>query len=453
MDSILSELNATFPARKQQIAQLYNLFGQKNDLLVDAVYIFGCTSTGKTSLVRGLLEKVHVKHCIVNLVECYSTKVFLEKILNILAGHSIDPSNPCPYAKCENAMDFIEHLKKFSCSTGLDSVVFVLDKAENLRSMDHNLLPIFMSLRKLTGIEISTILISELPFEKFYGYAHYDPIKVFFPQYTKDELMEILARDYPYFKEVLAKDFPSVDFLSVDFFRAYLNVFLSVFYRTCRDLSELRHNARLNFVPYCDPIFQKNCNPNDSMALWRFIAPTLKSCLEVLYLRIANTTDTIRDDKQPLNLMSSKENLAQTLELPFYAKYLLIAAYLASYNSPKDDKRLFVKYHGKKRKSKRDMSQKNKVSEQLNTQLGPKAFNLDRLIAIFYSILDEKVGLTHNLLVQVTTLVELQLLLLVSENAGIDVYKYKCNVGYDFIENVSRMVGFNIRKYLITDFN
>lgn len=57
----------------------------------------------------------------------------------------------------------------------------------------------------------------------------------------------------------------------------------------------------------------------------------------------------------------SIRKLAQCLELPFYAKYLLIAAYLASNNSAKEDKRLYVKYHGKQRKRMKSVNAKAKV--------------------------------------------------------------------------------------------
>lgn len=40
------------------------------------------------------------------------------------------------------------------------------------------------------------------------------------------------------------------------------------------------------------------------------------------------------------------------MELPFYSKFLLIAAYLASYNPARTDRRFFMKHHGKQRKTK-----------------------------------------------------------------------------------------------------
>lgn len=53
--------------------------------------------------------------------------------------------------------------------------------------------------------------------------------------------------------------------------------------------------------------------------------------------------------------------MAQAFELPFYGKYLLIAAFLASHNSAKEDKRIFVKHHGKQRKRMQAVNAKNKV--------------------------------------------------------------------------------------------
>ena len=63
-----------------------------------------------------------------------------------------------------------------------------------------------------------------------------------------------------------------------------------------------------------------------------------------------------------------------TIELPFYSKFLLIAAFLASYNPAKSDKRFFQKHHGKQRKT----SSSIRAKERMNSQLtGPKTFPLE----------------------------------------------------------------------------
>lgn len=165
----------------------------------------------------------------------------------------------------------------------------------------------------------------------------------------------------------------------------------------------------------------------------------------------------------------------QQFELPFYAKYLLIAAFLASHNDAKLDKRLFMKNHGKQRKRLQDIKTKAvvrrglrileivllllssirysiflQVSEKLSTQLGPKSFNLDRLFAIFYAIIDEKINLNCNLMSQIPSLVRLKLLSYVSgENSVMDGNaRLQCTVGLDLITKIGKSVGFNVPQHL-----
>lgn len=456
----MEELKAKFPGRTSQIEQLFSLYGNSNEPFPNCVFVSGGPSTGKTSIIMNLLEKLDIKYASINLFECYTSKILFETLLNKLSGHTIDPRTGQPYAKCDNMMDFLYYLNKCENAADLSRSVIVLDKAEQLRNMDSNLLPAFLKFFEISGYPISVILVSEIVFQKFYTKLNIvEPLKIFFPQYIKDELLEILARDYQQaIEDVYSNREWKKTELDEDFYRDYLNVFLSVFYRACRDLSELRYMAKLNFVKYCEPIIKDEKATNNSIALWRHIAPILKTTIEVLYLRISSVNhenkyeinkSDFSDARVQKQFSFSKENLAQSLELPFYAKYLLIAAYLASYNPAKEDKRLFMKYHGKKQKTKRDVKNKSKVSELLSTQLGPKAFSFDRLLAIFYAILDDKVAFNNNLLVQVSSLVQLQLLTALSDNYNLDGQKYKCSVGFDFIQAISKMVGFNIRKYLV----
>ncbi len=99
-------------------------------------------------------------------------------------------------------------------------------------------------------------------------------------------------------------------------------------------------------------------------------------------------------------LMKNPENgdkLNDYLELPFYTKYLLLASYLCSYVPQKFDKKLFCKKSSKKKKSKRAPSYDTK----LNWLVGPKAFSLNRLLAVFFAIVEEKSNISANLLSQV----------------------------------------------------
>lgn len=89
----------------------------------------------------------------------------------------------------------------------------------------------------------------------------------------------------------------------------------------------------------------------------------------------------------------------------------------------------------------------------MNTQFGPKAFTIDRLLAIFYAILEEKVGLTCNLLAQISTLVDLNFLSFVSGEGSImdGNARLQSTIGLEFALNIGKVVGFNVKQYL-TDF-
>ena len=84
------------------------------------------------------------------------------------------------------------------------------------------------------------------------------------------------------------------------------------------------------------------------------------------------------------------------MELPYYSKFLLIAAYLASYNSPKTDKRFFLKNAGKIRKR----TKAARGPEIKQKMIGPLTFSIDRELfarnIIFYRIILAALWWTQN---------------------------------------------------------
>ncbi|CAF4860680.1 unnamed protein product [Pieris macdunnoughi] len=451
----MEELYNIVPCRESQLNDLVELLGDNGETLPCSIFISGSLATGKTLCVNTVLDYLNLKYVLIDCIECYSAKIMFEEILRIQGDQG---------TKCDTLSDLINNLNRLSDKIKYDPIVLVFDRAERLRCMDHSIISAFLRLRELCCLNICTIFISQLVYDNFYfKMGVREPIQLYFPNYTKEELLKIILLKHDAFVYYLKHNYEidsdiNQELEKPELFANFLNAFLSVFYRPCRDLIELQHMAKVNFVKYCEPIIKKEINASDLSKLWRHIAPILKTSLELLYLRIStqNTTEISNDkenDIQPncdfentLQLLSTK-TFAQSFELPYYAKFLLIAAYLASYNPPKEDKRLFMKNHGKQRKRLQQVRAKAKITEKLNTQLGPKVFNLDRLLAIFYAILEEKIGLTSNLLAQIATLVELKLIA-GNKEVDLDSSKYKCIVGYDFISAVAQTVGFNVRKYL-----
>ena len=223
----------------------------------------------------------------------------------------------------------------------------------------------------------------------------------------------------------------------------------------CRSLTELVHIARVNYHCYQEPVLAGELKHTDTKRLWTNIEPHLKKCLSRVHLREVTSKQLLSLEQEqgakedsimslstigPAISNSSRLNI----ELPFYSKFLLIAAFLASYNPAKSDKRFFVKSHGKQKKTMSSIKAKEKLNSQLT---GPKPFPLERLLAIFYNIVEEEVNPTATIYSQVTSLVRLQLLTSVGLEL-LDQPKYKCNVSMDFIRTVAKTVQFDIYKYL-----
>ncbi|XP_047035208.1 origin recognition complex subunit 5 [Helicoverpa zea] len=459
----MEELQNKVPCREEQLNDLFNLLGEDDECLPCSIFISGSMATGKTLCVNSILQTLNYKYVVIDCIECYTPKIMFESILLGLESEETE-------VKCETLMDLTNSLNRLQeTQIGYDPVVIVFDRAERLRSMDHNIMSTFLRLQELCNLNICTIFITHLVYENFYfKMGVREPIKLFFPNYNKEELFKIIFLHQKSFIRHLLVTYEVDDEIKEELekpelFANFLNAFLSVFYRPCRDLIELQHMACVNFIKYCEPIIRNEINASDLSKLWRHISPILKTSLELLYLRISNSNPTkpspgkensdsgsISNHNFENTLkeeLTSTKTFAQSFELPYYAKFLLIASYLASYNPPKEDKRLFMKHHGKQRKRLQQVRAKAKITEKLNTQLGPKVFTLDRLLAIFYAILEEKIGLTSNLLAQIATLVELKLIA-GSKEIDLDTAKYKCIVGYDFISAVAQTVGFNVRKYL-----
>ena len=98
------------------------------------------------------------------------------------------------------------------------------------------------------------------------------------------------------------------------------------------------------------------------------------------------------------------------------------------------DKRFFMKGGGKIKKMKNTVAAAARIAAHKRTSqlLGPRMFAMDRMLAIFYVIVDMQSSINADVLSQVSSLVSLGLLAqvgnLASMDSGLDAPKFKCNV-------------------------
>ncbi|XP_064454882.1 origin recognition complex subunit 5-like [Ornithodoros turicata] len=439
MDAALDNICEDVHCRRKQAKTLLQLMGlPENSGACQSLYVYGCSSTGKTCLVQKILQKLQVKHAYVNVVATYTARMLFETIINQLACHVPSVENDFSnYASCENTQEFLRHLKNV-VSEDLDcpSAIYIgIDNSERLRDFDPTVLATFLRLQELTKRHICVILISEILWEKFRcGTGFCEPYFVHFPQYSRDDLVRILCSYRP-------------DGYSEDFYAKFLHLLLSVFYVITCNLRELQYVAQVNFKQFCAPIDDGSASEKDIHRLWRNVEPHMKKSLQSVYLKEVSSSQ--------LERMQSREGEPGTsapkkslVELPFYSKFLLLAAYMASYNPPSTDRKFFVKNQGKTPK-RRPSRAKQKPNNHI---LGPKMFPLSRMLAIFYAIVDESVGPSSMIFAQIKTLVSLRLMAQVTADDQLSGPKYKCLVGLDFIREISRTVNFDVTGHL-NDFN
>ena len=116
-------MEGQFPGREKQISQLRALFGQPGDSPIPSIFVYGVTATGKTSVVRALMEEGFVLagsgssspyvHAFVDCVEAFSPKILFEHILNQISGVMPSLANGFRgYCRCEHISSFVRELAR-----------------------------------------------------------------------------------------------------------------------------------------------------------------------------------------------------------------------------------------------------------------------------------------------------------------------------------------------------
>ncbi|KAG2173143.1 hypothetical protein INT43_004516 [Umbelopsis isabellina] len=474
VDTQQDDLKKLFPGRAEQIDTLLGLMGKPTDPTVPSILIYGHSSSGKTSLVRALMSKTlpRKQWAYINCIECHTPRMIFEHAVNEWCNWVPSWENQFrSIARIDSLNDFLCVLKEGvpineqATETIGDNETryLVLDRAERLRDVASTILPVLLRLSEVSHRNICVILLSTIVYEKFRTKAGaFEPLMIRFPEYSKEDTLEILRRDFSANgMDIEVKGKESVH-LGDDFFRSFSEVIYSIFFHNCKDLNELRHLVALLFPLFINPIRDGRAKPHETSKLFKLSQPYFAEATDKLYLREISSSEwakrtsemaqgDIALDTDASVVTAIRTNSRGDFDLPYYTKFLLIASYLASYNPPRFDVRYFAKVGEEKRKRKRGIQKPvhdksgGKMRQQL---LGPKAFPVERMLAIFYSIIDEQLDDGIDIPVQITSLTTLRLLIHTTKMDKLDGAKYKCNVSFDFIRGVARSVRFEIDKYL-----
>ncbi|OJD28642.1 male sterility protein [Diplodia corticola] len=460
---LLTTLSEKFPCRELQIRQLAALYNPPLPS-PSTLIVHGLDATGKTSIVRGVLETRKLPHAIINSRECITGRHLLERTLAACldAVDETDPDTPldrAPYARCENLSALFVQLQRLL--HGTPRFVLVFDGVDKQREAPPTLLPALARLGEhVRGL--STLLVLSAPPRPRLLHAASTPC-VHFPSYARDEAVLILARRGPPSTIYLVPPSPSKGYtadLAAEDDAWVWTRFLGVVWEA---LAKSAARDVVGFAALADKLWDAFVAPVRDGAFGTRDFSRLLVHRRAIFQSEAALVDRVvvpqESDESGGGGGASKPRA--THDLPYFSKYLLCAAYLASYNPARQDGIYFMKASEKKRRKRgggtatstsgrRAAAQHRKISRHLLT---PSAFPLDRLLAIFRAVLppQDAPPASADVYTAVATLNSLRLLLR-SGAAGADPLdgscKWRVNYGWEYVRDLGRSVGLEMGEYL-----
>ncbi|MCJ1382573.1 hypothetical protein MMC17_005686 [Xylographa soralifera] len=452
-EDLLVFLNDQIPCRQVQIKQLACLLDptiSNPSVLV----LHGLEATGKSLTAKVILNSLLVPFAIVRSKECITARHLLERTIIACkdALGKIDDGEAATHlsnfdGRCESLSSLTVQLERMT--TLQSKFILIFDGIDRQREAPSTLLPALARLGEIIP-KLTVIFIVTAPRPRFLHLAGVPHLH--FTPYDRTECLIILSQSpLSIFSSAVSDDDLSEELiLERQEDDAWLwsrfcgAVWDSLGKGAARDVVSLRNVCERLWVPFVLPIrdglsgtreFSKLLVRNRSL----FQA---ESALNERIVSLASTTTT------------TKKAIKNSHELPYCTSYLLIAAYLASYNPARQDQTFFMKAHERKRRKKGGGTAKGRPSKHRKIQrklLGPQVFVMERMLAIYHAVLPYPVpGGMGDLMGQIATLASSKMLVKTSTMADIlDAgTKWRVNVGWEYIQVIARTIGFEIEGFL-----
>ncbi|KAI9894801.1 MAG: hypothetical protein M1814_000020 [Vezdaea aestivalis] len=460
-------LTSKFPCRAKQIRQL--------SLLVDpslpnppTIVVHGLTATGKSSVTAAVLSALNLPYAIIKSQECITTRHLLERTIGAVEDALAVANIPIPQGlqstRCESISSLCVQLQ--DVLKQCPRFVLVLDGIDHQREAPSTLLPSLARFHEsISNLTLLFILTHSSP-TLFHrpGIPH-----IHFPPYTRPQSIHILSHDPP-------RIFPDgADLEDLPVWNHFLGTIWDVFGKTgARDLVSLRRAALTLWPAFVKPIVEGQFGTRDYTKLLVAQRRLLQGEAGLGDENMVTAEDVQpeeqngEDEKEDNDKSEATTDQATTpiaapkrtaYDLPFYSKYLLIAAYLASHNPPSSDMRFFSSDTTSRRRRRGALVDTSHGSQTMNSRtrakllrphLPPSTFPLERMFAIFHAIVPDRVERTIDIATQVATLASLRLVVRATAGAGKDVLdragKWRVNVGWEFIRGLARTVGFEVEE-------
>ncbi|KAI9735251.1 MAG: hypothetical protein M1834_001841 [Cirrosporium novae-zelandiae] len=450
-DLVLNPLKERFPGRELQIQQLAYLFNP-NLPSPPTTVLYGLEATGKSIIVREVLETIRTCHAIVKSRECITVRHLLEKTFT-LAREVVRGNDNGRLGRCDSVSALLVNLQELLRDKQDEKLVLVFDDVDGQRDAPGTLLPGLARFGEIVGSihhflprgnaqenhssltralliqisNLSVILIVQNPSSRFLhltGVPH-----ISFPPYTRVECTRILSLDPLRLPSLQKPDHQEEDTTSTSSAEPISTITISSEDATwlwsqfvaavwdalakdiARDLLSFRSLCERLWAPFAQPVLDGTLGPREFSKL----LVRNRSLFQGEAALVDKIIPATAGDGQRKGYTSTVKS---THTLPYFTTYLLLSAYLASHNPARTDELYFAKYtHSRKRRRRMTnpsstLRKSKKTTDPTSNPsatptkptahirhklLGPQPFPLERMLAIFRAIVpDDDGGDDHN---------------------------------------------------------
>ncbi|KAG6532492.1 hypothetical protein ZIOFF_006338 [Zingiber officinale] len=480
----LDELISLLPGRKPQIHELLRLIGPSNSPMLPAL-LYGGPSTGKTATVLRVFQHLRRRFVYASCRSCYCPRILFETVLDQLLCHKRCRKDGYSSAKrCDKPPNFVDLLrdaliqatsahtgaKMKSCSSGENGemIYLIFDNVELIRSWDKGslILQILFRIPDLLKVRnVGLIYISRALPDAYYSMVgSLEPLYIYFPDYSLDDIHSILMRNQ----------------VNPKLYSCFLSVVLKPFSRITRRIDELAIAFKPLFKKYCEALTDPTLIPDEATKrrLFDYLQPHLTISMNEIF-NIPSWSSSEIDKERSVNQRGKLRNLSGAvasgeldIHMSLSAKYLLISAFLASRNPATLDGALFDSTGGSDNRKRKRKSLQTSIDKQDNLAAeilikGPGTFPLERLLVIFQCITStveyeaEEVQLENgeptegshahlmsDVLLQLSTLCNANFICKSNSCPLEGSTRYRSMIDEDMAFKVARRVNFPLSKYI-----
>ncbi|KAG5354989.1 Origin recognition complex subunit 5 [Yarrowia sp. B02] len=446
--------------RDTQIKLLSVLLSQNAQEMPQSMLVHGEPSTGKSTVLKELLKHSGINHSIILAEQCLTTRILLQRTFRAVVedcGKSVDAEFEII---CENVTQFMALLERFQAEYDFNEPhVIVLDGLDKLHENPSEIYHCFTRLNEMTQIRNVCFIFTISTLEPRALITSSIP-HVRFTRYTKDEVVTILANEElcrlpDEILERATKDKPEEkDTLSRQFWASYCQVLVDALSPyASSDVRLYKQIARRIWPVYVDPVVTGTTDMRETAKLYVQSQHIFSTEFAVADSLVQPGVEEVLKRKR-----NNEQDLTGSYDLPLHSKYILVAAYLASYNPERYDIRFFSKAKDG-RKGRRDTGRRKRLT--LNPRmLEAPPFELERMLAILHAISPEEqfgtaAGVQSmsniDLPGQIATLTTLKLLVRTSADPLDSRTKWKVNAAWGLVERLARDIELPIENYLLDE--